>query len=171
MKLEESLERMRGLYREYFGAEAPKIPESGLLPLPPGVDPRGYIEAEVRHLAGVLEKWSNAPWPGSWQPRADTFADDDAYVVEVETPGAKREEIEVMVTDGECVVRGERRSSERPLHPLISERPSGRFERRFPLPMGVRNDSVEAHYLDGILELRFPLETKRPIDRKTVPVH
>src|SRR3954447_25058135 len=47
---------------------------------------------------------------GDWAPALDAFEDKDKYVVSVELPGLKKEDINVTVHDGILTVSGERKS-------------------------------------------------------------
>jgi HSP20 family protein len=170
MKLDRMLEEMKDLHRELFGRPAPEVPEESWLPLPHGFDPVETIAAELEHIRGIYRQVGTTTAPPNWLPLTDCFVTPEAFVVQLETPGVAREDIEVLVSDGECVVRGERKRPSDDLHPIATERVSGRFERRFPLPVGIRDDAVEAKSRDGVLELRFPREAVKPIERRTVAV-
>ena len=49
---------------------------------------------------------------GPWIPLADVSETDDAYVVEVDLPGANRDQIDIQVQDRELVITGEIPESE-----------------------------------------------------------
>lgn len=44
---------------------------------------------------------------GAWLPAADIVETDDAYVIEVELPGVRREDVDVALNGNELVVTGE----------------------------------------------------------------
>ena len=90
---------------------------------------------------------------------ADLFAGRDRYVVRLEIPGVSREEVKVYLSGTECVVVGERLAPQPDvLRPLSLELPYGRFERRFPVPMGLRQEQLTARWSEGVLELRLDLD-------------
>jgi HSP20 family protein len=44
---------------------------------------------------------------GTWIPSADVVETDDAYVIEIELPGVRREDVDVKLNGNELVVTGE----------------------------------------------------------------
>jgi len=88
-----------------------------------------------------------------WFPALDVTETDRDYVVEVDLPGLKPEEVEFRVESDALCIRGRR------LHPpscgkrLRVERTSGAFVRRLPLPPGTQGE-IQATFADGVLELR-----------------
>jgi HSP20 family protein len=50
---------------------------------------------------------------GPWLPAADVSETDDAYVVEIELPGVKRDDVDVELNGNELVVTGELKEQER----------------------------------------------------------
>src|SRR6202048_3843815 len=47
------------------------------------------------------------PGDGAWLPAADVVETDSAYVIEVELPGVRREDVDVNLNGNEFVVTGE----------------------------------------------------------------
>jgi HSP20 family protein len=110
-----------------------------------------------------------ATGPVGWVPAADCYMSADAFVVRMEIPGVKREDLKVFLSGGECVVTGRREQPEgkEDLRPMNLERPWGEFERRFLLPRGAHPDKIGAKYADGLLEVRVGLDgTKEPREMK-----
>jgi HSP20 family protein len=66
--------------------------------------------------------------------------------------------MDAAITGDLLTVRGERRDADTPdeVTRHRAERPRGRFERSFSLPMPVRGDGVKATYRDGVLSIRLP---------------
>jgi HSP20 family protein len=95
---------------------------------------------------------------GDWVPALDAFEDKDKYVVSLEIPGMKKEDINVTVQDGVLTVSGERKveksSNEGAVH--RSERFYGKFSRSVSLPAAVSADKVGAAYRDGVLTVEIP---------------
>ncbi|WP_239472422.1 Hsp20/alpha crystallin family protein [Streptomyces sp. NEAU-S7GS2] len=54
-----------------------------------------------------LEAASTAPAVGAFSPLADLQETDDAYVVEAEVPGIRREDIDVEISERELCISGE----------------------------------------------------------------
>ncbi len=90
---------------------------------------------------------------GNWVPAADVSETDDSYIIRVELPGMKKEDVKITVNDTLLTIRGERKDEteekKRTYHRI--ERSYGSFERSFNLPGAVMSGSVEARYGNGIL--------------------
>lgn len=98
-----------------------------------------------------LEAASTAPAVRAFSPLADLHESDDAYVVEAELPGIKREDIDVEISERELCVTGEYKEREREGVMRRSTRRTGRFEYRALLPAGVKADEITATLADGVL--------------------
>ena len=96
-------------------------------------------------------------------PLADVEETDDAYVVEIELPGVKRDDLDIDIAGRRLSVRGERKEKERVGILRRRERTVGRFAYEVSLPGDVDEDSVEAHLDEGVLTVRLPKpEQERP---------
>ena len=107
---------------------------------------------------------------GTWSPTLDAHEDKDKYVISVDIPGLKKEDISVSVHDGVLSVSGERKSEKSLTEGTVhrNERYYGKFSRSVSLPAEVRADKVTAAYKDGVLTVEVPkAEEAKP---KTVEV-
>lgn len=95
-------------------------------------------------------------WRPNWTPLADVSQTDEAYVVEVDLPGVRREDVEVQVAGRELSVSGEFKEREREGLFRTRTRRSGRFEYRTVLPDDVDGDKITAELADGVLTVRLP---------------
>ncbi len=104
----------------------------------------------------------------TWAPAADVYETAAGYVVEIDLPGLRREDVAVQVERGELVIRGEKPPSTagRPetFHRL--ERLDGPFARSFRLPQAVDPEDISAELSDGVLRLTLP----KPRPGRRVPV-
>lgn len=99
---------------------------------------------------------------GGW-PAADVEETDQAYLVELELPGVKREDASVEVAGGELVVTGEIKERERVGFLRRRTRRVGQFDYRVSLPADIETDQVSASLADGVLTVRVPkTEQARP---------
>jgi HSP20 family protein len=101
-------------------------------------------------------------------PASDVRETDEAYVLSVELPGLKREDIEIQLRGDNLIVSGhkEDEKSHAAAPYRISERRFGRFERSFPVPTDVERGRIEASCHDGLLTVRLPKsERSRPPTR------
>ena len=159
-ELTKTLDELKGLHAKALGRAAPTLTPQSFFPFPPGVDPVEHARLEADHLTKLMERYEFAPVPEAWAPPADVLVSDDAFIARIEIPGVSREDVKVHVIGRECIVRGERKppqGAER-MRPLSLERPWGKFERRFVLPLGSRVDAVTAPCVDGVLELKIPVD-------------
>jgi HSP20 family protein len=103
-----------------------------------------------------------------WSPAVDVREDRDALTFEVELPGLKPSEVEVICENGVLTVRGEktseRKENEEGRYHLV-ERTYGSFSRSFQLPQGVDDSKIEADFENGVLRVRVP-KTALPQPRK-----
>ncbi len=96
--------------------------------------------------------------PAVWAPAADISERKDAYLVAVELPGMKADDLEITFEDGLLTIQGERRfahdSAEEKMH--RTERYYGAFRRSITLPSHVEADKIEASVQDGVLQVLVP---------------
>jgi HSP20 family protein len=120
-----------------------------------GCDPFRELEEltdRVNHLwetglAGDLQ---------SWAPLADVEEDDDAYLVEIDLPGVKRDDIDIQLSDRQLTVSGEIKERERTGILRRRTRRVGQFQYAVTLPADVDADKVNARLDDGVLTVRVP---------------
>ncbi len=89
-------------------------------------------------------------------PMADVEESDDAYLVEVELPGVKREDVSLEVSGRQLTVSGERKERERVGILRKRTRSVGRFQYQVTLPGQVDEAGVEASMDEGVLSVRVP---------------
>jgi len=96
----------------------------------------------------------------TWTPPVDIAEDDKEYVISVESPGLKKEEVKVSVEDRVLTISGERKSEKeekgKKYHRI--ERTYGAFTRSFTLPAGASGEKLSADFRDGILKVHLPKE-------------
>lgn len=95
----------------------------------------------------------------AWSPAADVREAEEEYVVDIEVPGVKREDIAVDLAEGTLTVSGQ--VAEREGHFRRRARRTGQFRYSVGLPEGVDAEQVGAELADGVLTVRVP---KRPED-------
>src|SRR5690606_23275635 len=91
-----------------------------------------------------------------FEPPVDLEEIDDAFLVEADLPGVKRDDVEVELIDNQLVIRGECKERERVGILRRRTRKTGEFDYRLLLPGEVEADGVDAHLEDGVLHLRIP---------------
>jgi HSP20 family protein len=85
---------------------------------------------------------------------ADVEETDDAYLVEIELPGVKRDDVSVEVAGRRLTVSGERKERERVGILRRRTRAVGRFHYEVVLPGDVEEEGVSASMDEGVLTLR-----------------
>ncbi len=121
-----------------------------------------------RDFENLLENWRFPRLPyegadlgfvrhGEWMPSVDISESDKEFVLKVEIPEVRKDDVHVEVANGMLTIRGERReekeTTEKKLH--RKELFYGRFERSFALPDNVREDAITAEQKDGMLYVRL----------------
>lgn len=93
-----------------------------------------------------------------WDPACDMNETDNAFVVKLDVPGVKLEDLNLEVEGDRLFVSGERckETEEEKKGSFYSERSYGEFCRMFTLPEGADTENVEAEYQDGILKIQIP---------------
>lgn len=89
---------------------------------------------------------------------ADVYRGTDAYLIQIDIPGARPDTIDVTVKKNTVIVSAEAtRAPESDLDLLLSERSHGRLTRQIALGEDIDADAVQAEYTDGVLMLHLPL--------------
>jgi HSP20 family protein len=91
-----------------------------------------------------------------WIPATDVEETDDSYILELEVPGARKDDINIELRDNEVRVTGEVKQRERTGTLRRQARRVGQFEYVVTLPGEVDADKVEASLHDGVLTVRLP---------------
>jgi len=127
-------------------------------------------------LAQVRGQQASQSGPGAtsapaWAPPVTISERTDAYVVTVELPGVKVEDLEIEFQDGLLTIQGERPltqdSTDEQFH--VIERRYGLFRRSITLPLHVQADAINASTEDGVLQVVVPkVEEAKP---KRIEVH
>jgi HSP20 family protein len=92
----------------------------------------------------------------AWSPPVDIEEEDDAYIVEAEVPGVKRQDVNIDLVGRELTISGEIKERERKGVVRRKTRRVGRFEYRVILPDEVDSEKVEAKLDDGVLRVKIP---------------
>ena len=90
-----------------------------------------------------------------WAPSVDVFDKDDDFVVKVELPGMKYEDIDLSISEDTLVIKGEKNPEagikDGDYH--RSEIAYGSFYRSIVLPSTMDTENIEAVYEDGVLRI------------------
>ena len=120
-----------------------------------------FLAAPFRLMDELMRSAGNGNRVSGFTPLVDVHETKDEYLVKVDLPGVKADDVSVEVNDNVLSISGSRVAQETGQAQLI-ERPYGSFVRTLTLPQGVESDSIEAGYEEGVLELRIP----KPAEQK-----
>jgi HSP20 family protein len=88
-------------------------------------------------------------------PALDVHETDEEYVVVVDLPGVKPDDVSIDLDDRILTISGTRVPLQTGDAKSV-ERPYGSFVRKLTLPKGVETDAITADYADGVLWLHVP---------------
>jgi HSP20 family molecular chaperone IbpA len=116
---------------------------------------RTYLGPRARATFPALPEGVRRPFV----PVCDVFAREGDLIVRLEVPGVNPDEdVTIEVEDDVLVIRGERTTKkeidEKDYYRMESS--YGSFERRLPIPEGVKEDDITATYTEGVLEIVLP---------------
>jgi HSP20 family protein len=133
-------------------------------------DEMAQMSPMLAHALGLHTQQGSAT-ATAWAPALDISERKDAYLVSVELPGLKPEDLDITMEDGLLTIQGERQfthdSSEQQFHRV--ERRYGAFRRSITLPAHVTAEGIQASFEDGVLQILVPkMEEAKP---KRIQVH
>jgi HSP20 family protein len=122
-------------------------------------DEMAQMSPMLAHALGLHAQQGNAgTTTTAWAPALDISERKDAYLVTVELPGMKAEDLDITMEDGLLTIQGERHfahdSSEQQFHRV--ERRYGAFRRSITLPAHVTAEGIQASFEDGVLQILVP---------------
>ncbi len=111
--------------------------------------------SEMESMFDTLPKWNER----SFDPAVELSEDDKQYNLSVDLPGLKKEDIKVEMKENTLQISGERQresTQDKNIRVQRFEKTYGYFSRSFTLPHAIQADKIEAHFENGVLELRIP---------------
>jgi HSP20 family protein len=124
-------------------------------------DPLYEIERIFSQL-NAPEGWGDVNPAEGFSPIADVEETDDSYVIDLELPGVKKDDVDISVAGRRVTISGQRKERERVGVLRRRERLVGSFRFEIELPTELDEQSVTASLDDGVLNVRIP---KRNDDR------
>jgi HSP20 family protein len=140
------------------------------------VDPFGFMRRVTEELDRAFGLRTEAPgvelYPKMWVPAIEVFERKEKFVVRVELPGLKKEEVKIEVTHDELTIEGERKveKEEKEEGLYRTERTYGRFFRRIEVPEHVKAEDAVATFKDGVLEIEMPAIPVPEAKKRTVAI-
>ena len=112
----------------------------------------------------------NRPAEGGYEfvPPADVIEREKEYLVKVDLPDVRKEDVKVLFEDGVLMIKGERRVEKETKGETMhrTERFYGAFERSFALPEDIDPKGIHAESRDGVLIVSLPrvaVQKPRPL--------
>ena len=102
--------------------------------------------------------------------KCDVYEKDDAYNIEVDVPGFKKEDINIDVDNGYLTVKASKHFDEtdKGKNYICRERRYGKFERSFYLG-DLKTDDVEASFENGTLKIKVA-KVEESKDKKRIEI-
>jgi len=93
-----------------------------------------------------------------WAPAIDVLEKEDKFLVKVELPGVKEEDVNVTVAGDTLTIEGEKKaeSEVKKKGYYYTETSYGSFSRSITMPSTVDASKIEANYDKGVLEITLP---------------
>lgn len=102
--------------------------------------------------------------------KTDVREKDGKYILDIEMPGYKKEDVKISLYNGTLTISAERHSSNEEKddtgHMIRQERYSGSCSRSFYVGEGIKDTDVQASFTDGILKIELPTEQKKEEEEK-----
>lgn len=92
-----------------------------------------------------------------WCPTVDIAETENEYVIKVELPEVRKEDVKVSINQGVLTIQGERKMEREEKNKRYHrvERAYGSFARSFTIPENVDEGSIRANHKDGMLYLHL----------------
>ena len=140
------------------------LPERRSTTEPQRWEPLSELEQMTQRMRRMLDQtfgelgWSSPLLTegACWSPFVNIEEQDDAYLLEAELPGVKRDDVNIEVVGNELSITGEIKEKERKGALRRRTRRTGRFEYRVRLPDQVDASKIEASLDQGVLTVRVP---------------
>lgn len=108
-------------------------------------------------FAGIFQEERPAPErPGTLYPHCDIYRGPDEYMIVLDLPGVRKQDIHLSASGSTLIIRGEVLSPYSRYTHLTKERYYGAFERTIHLPEAIPRNKISARFQSGVLEIRLP---------------
>lgn len=106
--------------------------------------------------------------------KTDVRDKEDHYLIDMDLPGFKKEEVELKLEDGYLTVTAEKGldkdESDDKGRLIRQERYVGTQSRSFYVGAAVTEEDVKAKFEDGVLQIRIPKKEEKQPERKTIMI-
>ncbi|PIR21736.1 MAG: molecular chaperone [Deltaproteobacteria bacterium CG11_big_fil_rev_8_21_14_0_20_45_16] len=117
-----------------------------------------------REMNRMLDQFLSEDYPVNWtgkngfSPSVDVSENKDCFMIRVELPGVKDDDVKVSFHDNILSIQGEKRfeKEEKDEDMLRYERQYGSFYRSIPFPVQIDDSKLKAKLKDGVLKITLP---------------
>ena len=106
--------------------------------------------------------------------KTDITEKDGSYLLDMELPGCKKEDIHLELNNGYLSVSASRNTNKEEKdnkgNLIRQERYSGSFSRSFYVGGNVKEEDIKASYENGELKISFPKEAKKLPEKKVISI-
>lgn len=117
-------------------------------------------------LAGRRADFVNPAWP-----KLEVAETEKQITVSAEIPGMEEKDVELLLNDGNLIIRGEMKSETEDKERQFSERFYGRFERQIPVGADIEENKVEASFKNGVLKVTLPKTERSQAKAKRIAIN
>ena len=135
--------------------------------------PSIFGESLLDEFFGYPERTDTAPKQTQMNGfmQADVAESEDAYTVEMNLPGVKKENVKIELKDGYLIVNASTKSEtteeDKKTKYIRKERYSGSGSRTFYVGKDLTQEDIKAKFEDGVLKLTVPKIEKKPEEPKS----
>lgn len=128
---------------------------------------KGFDDFFNRKLSDFYEGTS------SFSPMVNIDETKEAYHVEAELPGVKKEDVDVSMKDDYLVIKGEKNSFNEDKKDQYHrvERSHGSFYRTIALPKDIDKEHISAELKDGLLSIEIKKALNAQKNEKKISIH
>jgi HSP20 family protein len=109
----------------------------------------------------------------NWMPVANISETENEYLIRLEIPDVKKEDVKIAVADGVITISGERKmeKQDESENAIRLESIYGAFSRSFVLPDYVDTKGIGAEARDGVLRIHIPKAKTEKSEPLAIEVH
>ena len=130
--------------------------------------PFRQMESNSNVMDKIFSEHSQAfNYDSGYNPRTEVSEDENAYFVDVEIPGVKKEDVKITLHNNILSISGEKKPSENNKNKTYyrNERNYGSFSRSYTFAEKVNPDSTEAKFEYGVLSVKIEKLRKTNTER------
>ena len=151
-------------------AQTKKLAKTSSAVTPSGISSWFDIDRSIENLRKEMEKaFSSFPsisMPTMPRTSCDIIDEGNQFRVKMDTPGIKKNELKLNVTDNSIEVTGEHKEEEKKKNYLRKERHSVSYYQTIPLSEKIIPGKVQAKLTDGVLDITLPKTKPTPTPKK-----